>query len=88
MPFRNSASAVGFSVDLKTLVALSPVSPLRAAVRAPWGEDATLRGAIRRLRENGETVVCMLPGHEHEGDEFDCDRELAQVGGQWVVRAL
>ena len=86
--FGRRRPAVGFSVDLKTLVALSPVSPLRAAVRAPWGEDATLRGAIRRLRENGETVVCMLPGHEHEGDEFDCDRELAQVGGQWVVRAL
>ncbi|MDY0747086.1 ATP phosphoribosyltransferase regulatory subunit [Paucibacter sp. R3-3] len=86
--FGRRRPAVGFSVDLKTLVALSPVSPLRAAVRAPWGEDATLRGAIRRLRENGETVVCMLPGHEHEGDEFDCDRELAQVVGQWVVRAL
>ena len=26
-----------------------------------------LRAAVRRLREQGETVVCMLPGHEHEG---------------------
>ncbi len=86
--FGRRRPAVGFSVDLKTLVALSPASPLRAAVRAPWGEDAALRAAIRRLREDGETVVCVLPGHEHEGDEFDCDRELAQVGSQWVVRAL
>ena len=86
--FGRRRPAVGFSVDLKTLVALSPASPLRAAVRAPWAEDAGLRAAIRRLRENGETVVCMLPGHEHEGDEFDCDRELAQVDSQWVVRAL
>ena len=62
--------------------------PLRAAGRAPWGEDAPLRAAIRRLREGGETVVRMLPGHEHEGDEFDCDRELAQVNAEWVVRAL
>lgn len=86
--FGRRRPAVGFSLDLKTLVALSPESPLRAAVRAPWGEDAGLRAAIRRLREGGETVVCMLPGHEHEGDEFDCDRELTQVNSEWVVRAL
>ena len=86
--FGRRRPAVGFSLDLKTLVALSPVTPLRAAVRAPWGEDAGLRGAIRRLREQGETVVCVLPGHEHEGDEFDCDRELVRVDTQWVVRAL
>jgi len=86
--FGRRRPAVGFSMDLKTLVALSPVTPLRAAVCAPWGEDASLRAAVRRLREGGETVVCMLPGHEHEGDEFDCDRELAQIGTEWVVRAL
>lgn len=86
--FGRRRPAVGFSLDLKTLVALTPASPLRAAVRAPWGEDASLRGAVRRLREQGETVVCVLPGHEHEGDEFDCDRELTRVGDHWVVRAL
>ncbi len=86
--FGRRRPAVGFSLDLKTLEALSPASPLRAAVRAPWGEDAELRAAVRRLREAGETVVCVLPGHEHEGDEFDCDRELALVDTQWVVRAL
>ncbi|MDI4632330.1 ATP phosphoribosyltransferase regulatory subunit [Pelomonas sp. V22] len=86
--FGRRRPAVGFSADLKTLVSLAPASPLRAAVRAPWGEDPGLRAAIRRLREQGETVVCVLPGHEHEGDEFDCDRELVQVGSQWAVRAL
>ncbi|MBB2483926.1 ATP phosphoribosyltransferase regulatory subunit [Mitsuaria sp. WAJ17] len=85
--FGRRRPAVGFSLDLKALVALSPVTPLRAAVRAPWGEDASLRAAVRALREQGETVVCVLPGHEHENDEFDCDRELVSVGGQWVVRA-
>jgi ATP phosphoribosyltransferase regulatory subunit len=86
--FGRRRPAVGFSVDLKTLEALCAATPLRAAVRAPWGEDAALRASIRRLREQGETVVCMLPGHEHEGDEFDCDRELVKLGDQWVVRAL
>jgi ATP phosphoribosyltransferase regulatory subunit len=86
--FGRRRPAVGFSLDLKTLVSLNPNSPLRAAVRAPWGEDLGLRAAVRRLREMGETVVCMLPGHDHEADEFDCDRELIQVESQWMVRAL
>lgn len=85
--FGRKRPAVGFSLDLKALLALSPNLPLRTAIRAPWGEDPGLRAAIRRLRESGETVVCVLPGHEHEHDEFNCDRELASVGGQWLVRA-
>jgi ATP phosphoribosyltransferase regulatory subunit len=32
-------------------------------------------------------VVSVLPGHEHEADEFDCDRELVAEHGQWWVRA-
>ena len=36
----------------------------------------------------GHTVACVLPGHEHEVNEFDCDRELACVAGQWIVQAL
>jgi ATP phosphoribosyltransferase regulatory subunit len=61
---------------------------LRAAVRAPWGVDAGLRQGIASLRAQGETVVCVLPGHEHEVNEFDCDRELVQVAGLWVVQSL
>ncbi|UXH77056.1 ATP phosphoribosyltransferase regulatory subunit [Roseateles amylovorans] len=86
--FGRRRPAVGFSLDLKTVVGLIPATSLRAAVRAPWGEDPDLRAAVRRLREQGETVVCVLPGHDQENDEFECDRELAQAGGQWVVRAL
>ena len=59
-----------------------------AAVRAPWGSDPALRQAIRELRGQGHTVVCALPGHEHDVQEFDCDRELALVDGRWSVRAL
>ena len=48
----------------------------------------SVRAAIRALRAGGETVLCVLPGHEHEAQEFDCDREVVEVGGRWVVRAL
>ena len=86
--FGRNRPAVGFSLDLKTLAALAPGQSLHSAIRAPWAEDSALRSAVRRLREQGETVVCMLPGHEHEGQEFDCDRELVSAAGQWIVRAL
>jgi ATP phosphoribosyltransferase regulatory subunit len=86
--FGRNRPAVGFSLDLKELAALVPARQLAAAIRAPWGESDALRAAVRRLREQGETVVCILPGHEHEGQEFDCDRELVSAGDQWVVRAL
>jgi ATP phosphoribosyltransferase regulatory subunit len=62
--------------------------PLRAAVRAPWGEDPALRQAIASLRSQGETVACVLPGHEHEVNEFDCDRERIQAAGLWVVQSM
>jgi ATP phosphoribosyltransferase regulatory subunit len=86
--FGRNRPAVGFSLDLKSLAALAPQSPVRGAIRAPWGSDERLRQSVRKLRSLGETVLCILPGHEHEVDEFDCDRELVEVGGQWVLRAL
>ncbi len=80
--------AVGFSLDLKELVAAVQPLALRAAIRAPWGHSTSLRTAIAALRSQGETVVCVLPGHESEVDEFHCDRELTEAAGQWVVQAL
>jgi ATP phosphoribosyltransferase regulatory subunit len=86
--FGRNRPAVGFSLDLKEL-ALRVVLPRQhAAIRAPWGEDAALRAAVRRAREQGETVVCVLPGHENEVQEFSCDRELVLLNGQWAVRQL
>lgn len=86
--FGRNRPAAGFSLDLKELVGVAGPRPLRAAIRAPWGEATALRGAITALRGRGETVVCVLPGHESEVDEFHCDRELVQVADQWVVKAL
>lgn len=86
--FGRNRPAVGFSLDVRELVGVVAKRPLKAAIRAPWGEQPELRAAIARLRSEGETVVCVLPGHESEVDEFHCDRELAQQAGRWVVRAL
>jgi ATP phosphoribosyltransferase regulatory subunit len=86
--FGRNRPAVGFSLDVKELVGVVAERPLKAAIRAPWGQQPELRTAIARLRAEGETVVCVLPGHESEVDEFQCDRELVAQHGQWVVRPL
>ncbi len=86
--FGRNRPAVGFSLDVKALVRSVGPRALHAAIRAPWGEQDELRRAVAGLRATGHTVVCMLPGHESEVDEFQCDRELLQVAGQWVVKAI
>lgn len=86
--FGRNRPAVGFSLDVKALALIAPARPLHAAIRAPWADDTALRMSVRRLREQGETVVRVLPGHEHEAQEYDCDRELVLAAGQWTVRTL
>ena len=86
--FGRKRPAVGFSLDLKELVSVVPVRTLKAAIRAPWGTGPGLLEAIATLRARGETVVCVLPGHESEVDEFNCDRELIEVADQWTVQAV
>ena len=86
--FGRSRPAAGFSLDLKELVSVLPPRPLKAAVRAPWAESTDLSAAIAKLREAGDAVVCVLPGHEHEVNEFDCDRQLVESDGRWTIAAL
>ena len=86
--FGRNRPAAGFSLDIKALVNAVGPRPLHAAIRAPWGMAGDLRQAVAALRADGHTVVCILPGHENEVDEFQCDRELMQVAGQWVVQAI
>ncbi len=86
--FGRNRPAVGLSLDLKALVRVVSARPLQAAIRAPWRDDAHLNAAVAALRSRGEIVVCVLPGHENEVDEFLCDRELTQVAGQWVVQSV
>jgi ATP phosphoribosyltransferase regulatory subunit len=86
--FGRNRPAVGFSLDLKALAEIARPVPSTLAIRAPWGEDAELRAAVRRLREAGETVLAVLPGHEVEAQAFECDRELVAEGGRWVLRPV
>ena len=86
--FGRNRPAAGFSLDLKALVGVLAPRSLRAAIRAPWRDAGALRSAIASLRAQGETVVCALPGHDHEEDEFHCDRELVEFAGSWHVQTI
>ena len=84
--FGRNRPAVGFSLDLKSLAEVAGTPAMPAAIRAPGGEDPALRAAVRRLREAGEIVITLLPGHEIEAQAYVCDRELVDVSGRWVLR--
>ncbi len=86
--FGRKRPAAGFSLDLKELVTATVAPAPQPAIRAPWGAEPGLRAAIAALRAAGETVVCVLPGHEHEVDEFHCNRALVAQDGAWVVQPL
>lgn len=87
--FGRARPATGFSLELRELAGLVPDAPPGNAVRAPWSDRPDLADAVSRLRAAGQIVVQVLPGHEHEQQEFACDRELVEQGaGRWTVRPL
>ncbi len=90
--FGRNRPAVGFSLDLKSLSEVAAPAPVRRAVLAPWGEDASLRAAVRRLRAQGEIVVRTLAdgpvANVSEAAAWQPDRELVQHDGQWALQAL
>lgn len=86
--FGRNRPAVGFSLDVLALAAHAPERPAVTAIRAVWGEETGLREAVRRLRDQGETVVYALPGASPGVASHAFDRELVSVADRWVVRAI
>ncbi len=83
--FGRSRPAAGFSLDLKSLVGVTPPPPVPTAICAPWSEDVALNAAIAALRASGQVVVCVPSGQAGDVDGFDCKHTLLKVDGQWVV---
>ncbi len=84
--FGRARPGTGFSMDLRELVRLIPLSPHRRSICAPWSTDPQLREIIAQLRHAGEVVIQIFPGHENDQDEFDCDRAIVQEQGQWILK--
>ena len=83
--FGRARPATGFTMDLRSLAALAPKAPARAAILAPAIEDAALKREIDRLRGDGNTVIVEMPGQEKHREELGCERKLEKKDGKWLV---
>jgi len=87
--FGNARPATGFSTDLKTLLALAPVTVVKSAgIYAPYLHDQELEALLQSLRAQGERVVCTLPGQQGDARSMQCDREIVKQGKTWVVKPI
>jgi len=86
--FGRARPATGFSMDLREIVGLLPVTPPVPAISATWRQDAVLQALIAELRQQGEIVIQHLPGHPHDPQEFDCDREIVEENGKLIIKPL
>ena len=86
--FGRARPATGFTLYLLELARLAPPGPAAGCIRAPLLGDAALDKAVARLRAAGEVVIRDLPGHEKEGDEGRCTRELVKLKGKWQLRGI
>lgn len=86
--FGRARPATGFSMDLRQLHGLLPKQTLPKTICAPHRQDKSLDATIATLRAQGEIVVVALPGDMALHEELNCDRELVQRDGQWVVAEM
>ena len=90
--FGRARPASGFDSDLKVLAKLSTKEVTqKAGIVAPNLNDEGLRETIGKLREQGEIVIVNLadqPLDNNDQQEMNCDRQLVNKGGAWVVETL
>ncbi|MBK5929562.1 ATP phosphoribosyltransferase regulatory subunit [Halochromatium salexigens] len=87
--FGRARPAVGFSADLKGLIALSARAAddeaRPGAVLVPWDPDPALQRAVEHLRAQGRQVLHELPGQRGTPRDYNCCERLAQVDGVWQL---
>lgn len=86
--FGHARPAVGFSTDLKGLLALGGSRPEPATlggVLAPDDRDPELQALIGALRASGRRVLGWLPGQSGSPTDLGCVEKLARRGGRWQL---
>lgn len=84
--FGRARPATGFSTDIKTLLGLSKLEPEnRLGIYTPCSDEPGQLEAINDLRNQGEIVICELPGQSDTPEDMGCDRQLEYKDGQWTV---
>ena len=87
--FGRARPATGFSTDIKCLFKLgSHIDPDNNGIFASWSDDPEQLKLINELRQNGEVVVCELPGQTGDAALMNCNRKLELKNGTWEVISL
>ena len=90
--FGRARPASGFDSDLKVLAKLSKkIFKRRAAIVVPNNNDPDLLILVDTLREQGEIVVNWFGDAElsqQDCEEQNCDRQIVNKNGEWVVESL
>ena len=90
--FGRARPASGFDSDLKVLAKLSnKIFKRRAAIVVPNNNDPDLLILVETLREQGEIVVNWFGDAElsqQDCEEQNCDRQIVNRNGEWVVESL
>lgn len=86
--FGRARPATGFSMDLREVARLVVTTKQSRGILAPSAEnDKILIETVKKLRQQGEVVVELLPG-ETACEGPLCDRKLVQLGGQWIIEVI
>jgi ATP phosphoribosyltransferase regulatory subunit len=82
--FGRARAATGFSTDLKVLNRLSNKQfAVDEKIFAPLGVD---QNEVAELRAQGSVVIEQLSGGQSDAKSMGCNKSLALVDGQWIVK--
>lgn len=84
--FGRARAATGFSMDLRELAAVSPLTVSRRVVLAPYApEDSALAALIQQARAAGDVVKVEFPGDERHRAEGRHDAAIVLREGRWRI---
>jgi ATP phosphoribosyltransferase regulatory subunit len=87
--FGRARTATGFAFDLKSLVANGQFNQqVQAGIFVPQPADIECRQQIAALRQQGERVVQGFAGQVVDFQEINCDRQLIQKDGQYLIEKI
>ncbi|MGB1868394.1 MAG: ATP phosphoribosyltransferase regulatory subunit [Porticoccaceae bacterium] len=87
--FGRARPATGFAFDLKSLVSQGNRHRNQlGGIFVAAGSDPELKRQVALLRSQGNRVVQGFAGQIVDYDELNCDRELVEQGGEYLVKKL
>jgi ATP phosphoribosyltransferase regulatory subunit len=91
LAFGRSRPACGFSIYLRALAAVAELEVPAASIVITRGSyDPAIESIIDTLREQGKTVVRLLPGESVDAlkEQFNITHELVRTQNSYELKAL